>query len=319
MGIKSITTDFTGQIGVEPRIVRIKTTDSFATITTAGYLNTVESMGYTFYPNDIFAIAYGTDAATSQLFTQTISNGISTLEPSSLDVALPVVAGNIAVFTNTLGSLGDNATTATNGGNIHAGLSGTAGSLVSYPATAATGAFKIAAVSNAGDTNVTISNSSHAQATIYSISDVGQSTGSLMNCTVSADPGANLIAFDTTVAYTALAGGASVTLFSSSGTKRYKVRALYLNYSAAGFTGGGGNRGGVITDNTQQYATIPAATMQTPINANWGSTALAMDATMALGNTTAAGASLVFKYLGGTTDYTLGGTIFISGIMQRVA
>lgn len=60
MGIASITTDVAGQIGVTPRIVRITTTDSLATVLSENYLASSQQEGFTFYQNDYFVISYGT-------------------------------------------------------------------------------------------------------------------------------------------------------------------------------------------------------------------------------------------------------------------
>jgi hypothetical protein len=351
-----INTDFTGQVGVIPRIVRISTTDSLATITAANYLKTAaQSQGFSFYPNDIVAVAYGTDASTAQFFTLDMSGSDITLIPSAGDVTLPVVSGNFAMFTGTNGALDDtglspsnaaktkvvmanaavvanhiacfsdtagtvddNAATAINGGNIQAGLSGTAGSFFSYPTTAAKGALEVRATDNTGDTDITITNRAHGQATVYSIGDVGAATGSLMNCVVDADPGANLISFDVTVGHAALAAGGSVTLIASSGVKQYKIRSLQINSGGTNFSGGGGDRLGQVTDGTTVYSVIPAASLQTLANAQWGATAIPNPASAAINTSTVLGANLTFKYSGGTTDYTAG-SVVISGIVERVA
>jgi len=89
----------------------------------------------------------------------------------------------MAIYTDIAGSLGEDAATAINGGNIQAGLSGTAGTLASYPATALRGALMLVGVANTGNTNVTISNAAHGQATVYSIGDIGASTGGLVCAT----------------------------------------------------------------------------------------------------------------------------------------
>ncbi len=206
----------------------------------------------------------------------------------------------------------------TGGGNLIAGSSGAAGSLFSFPTTAAKGSFEVRASDNTGDTDVTITNRAHGQATVYSIADVGAATGSLLNCAVAADPGANLISFDITVGQAAIAAGGSVTLVDSSGTKQYKVRSLQLNRGGTNFSGGGGNRLGQVTDGTTVYSVIPAATLQTLANEQWGATGLPNPASAAINTTTVAGADLVFKYSGGTTDYTAG-SLVITGIAERVA
>lgn len=204
-----ITTEFTGQTGILPRIIKIKTTDSLATITATNYLKGTIAQGYTFYPNDIAAVTYGDNI--SQFFN---------LNMTSSDITLVPIA--------------------------------------------------------------------------------------------------NLIPFDITVGQAALASGGSVTLITSNGTQRYKVRSLQLNRGGTNFSGGGGDRLGQVTDGTTVYSVIPAASMQTLANAQWGATALPNPASAAINASTVAGADLVFKYSGGATDYTAG-SLVISGLVERVA
>ena len=45
MGIISFVTDVAGQIGVNPRRIKLVTTDNLATVTTAGYLNSANLQG----------------------------------------------------------------------------------------------------------------------------------------------------------------------------------------------------------------------------------------------------------------------------------
>jgi hypothetical protein len=140
----------------------------------------------------------------------------------------------------------------------------------------------------------------------------------LYSSLASPDQSIDLVSFDTTVGQAALAAGGSVSLVTSSGAKQYKLRVLQLNSGGTNFSGGGGDRLGQVTDGTTVYSVIPAATMQSLVNAQWGVTALPNPASAAINTSTAAGASLVFKYSGGTTDYTAG-SLVISGIVQRVA
>lgn len=128
----------------------------------------------------------------------------------------------------------------------------------------------------------------------------------------------NIFSFDVTVPQASLASGGSVTLVASSGTQKYKVRSLQLNSGGTNFSGGGGDRLGQVTDGTTVYSVIPAATMQSLVNAQWGVTALPNPASAAINTSTAAGTNLVFKYSGGTTDYTAG-SLVITGIVERVA
>jgi hypothetical protein len=153
------------------------------------------------------------------VLTVSISNGVITLveDVSQGDVLLPVVSGNFAVFNgttgqikdagylpsnaaktvvvmagsavvanhmalfqDTTGTVDDTAATAINNGSVQAGLSGTAGTLISFPSTAARGALILAAVANAGNTNTTISNASMGQASVISIPDPGASTANFL-------------------------------------------------------------------------------------------------------------------------------------------
>lgn len=72
---------------------------------------------------------------------------------------------------------GANNVQTTGGGNLIAGSSGAAGSLFSYPATAAMGSLEVRGVDNAGNFDVTIANASHGQASVYSIPDAANAAG----------------------------------------------------------------------------------------------------------------------------------------------
>lgn len=92
-----------------------------------------------------------------------------------------VVANHIALFQDTTGTIDDTAATAINNGSIQAGLSGTAGTLISFPAVAANGSLIVAAVGNAGNFNATISSKSTlGQATVYTVPDPGAATANFV-------------------------------------------------------------------------------------------------------------------------------------------
>ena len=95
-------------------------------------------------------------------------------------VATPTIANHIATYTNTTGSLGEDAATAINGGNLQAGLSGTAGTVASFPATAANGSLVLAAVAAGGAFTTTVSNGVMGQSTVYTIPDILAPTGDLV-------------------------------------------------------------------------------------------------------------------------------------------
>jgi len=135
----------------------------------------------------------------------------------------------------------------------------------------------------------------------------------------SPDSNANIIRFDVTCGQAALAAGGSVILYTAGGSKQYKIVNLWMNSGGTNFSGGGGDRLGEVTDGTTSYSIIPAANMQSLVNAGWGiNTVMPYPASSALNTSTVAGANLVFKYNGGTTDYTAG-SVVISGILIRVA
>lgn len=182
-----------------------------------------------------------TNSGTFGIFTVAISAGVITLSQwaNPGDVLLPVTSGDFAVFngttgqikdagflpsnaaktnvvmangasivnhiatyTDTAGTIGEDAATAINGGNIQAGLSGTAGELISFPAGALAGSLIIKAIGNTGDTNITIQNAIYGQATTLTIADPGAAAANLLV----AESGTNLVK---SVAQAAVAGGAA--------------------------------------------------------------------------------------------------------------
>lgn len=93
-----------------------------------------------------------------------------------------VVAGHMALFTDTAGTVDDTAQTAINNGSIQAGASGTAGNLTSYPSVATSGSLIVAAVTNAtGNFNTTVSNANAvAQSQVVTIPDGGNATSNFI-------------------------------------------------------------------------------------------------------------------------------------------
>lgn len=329
MAILSLNTDTTGLVGksVAPRRVTMVTTDNIATITAAGYMDNYVSQGFTLQPTDVLEVIYDfnelTKAGSYGKFKPSFSLGANSTITLELvdpgDVVTPTITDHIAVYTNTTGTISDDAATAINGGNIQAGLSGTAGYLSSFPSTATSGQLQLEAQDNAGDFIVKITNKSHGQATTYDISDVGGATGSLLvNALANADPNANTVAVDVTVGQAALAGAGTVTLLTSAAGKQYKIREMYLNSNGTNFSGGGGDRLLTISDGTTDYSVIPAATMQSLVNARWGDTGLPFPASAALNTSTVAAANVTAAYSGGTADYTAG-SLVLSIVFERVA
>ncbi len=107
MAILSVTTDFTGEVGVSPRLVRMLTSDSYETVTAENYLQSAISMGYTFFPNDLVELTYGTNSDTTKIFSLSISSGSITLIPPQGSVSGSTTANDIAIFADTSGTLED--------------------------------------------------------------------------------------------------------------------------------------------------------------------------------------------------------------------
>jgi hypothetical protein len=171
--------------GTLPNLKFMIVGDNLAAVTTAGYLTSQALEGYTLSNNDILMMLYSynqqTGAGSFGIFTVSIAGatGVITLTSWSNpgEVVLPTIANHIATYTNTTGTLSEDPATAISGGNIQAGLSGTAGYLASFPATSAKGSLRVVAVANTGDTLVTISNALHGQASVYSIPDAANAVG----------------------------------------------------------------------------------------------------------------------------------------------
>ncbi len=165
-----------------------------------------------------------------------------------------VVANYIAKFVDTTGTVDDTAGTAINAGSIQAGLSGTLGSFIAYPAVAANGTFVWAAVGNAGNFNATVSpKSTLGQSTVYTIPDPGAATAnvvldtgnatsvSMLNLKYGATPVAQVDPASCTI--TAAAGASNtatvtIQLKDGSGTNMARIIPfrVYASSAADGLT-----------------------------------------------------------------------------------
>lgn len=95
MSLLKIDPEFAGQVGVNPRLVRITSTDNYATVIAAGYLNPANLMGYTINPTDFIFMAYnnGTDFG---VFNPSISSGVITLVPYNSQNIVAARSGTFA-------------------------------------------------------------------------------------------------------------------------------------------------------------------------------------------------------------------------------
>ena len=180
MGVLSWTIETTGLEGISPKLIFINTNDTFLTITTPGYLLLAVESGMVF-TNGAMALVQSTSGA---LWLQTsLVNGLySLVPPANTSTVLPPTAANqIAIFTDNIGTITKAATLAICEGNIQAGSSGTAGSLISYPGRASSGYLKLTAVNDPGNHVSTISNTtSLGQNTVYKLPDPGVSIARFM-------------------------------------------------------------------------------------------------------------------------------------------
>ena len=184
--INNIVTEVAGLVGVLPKIIYIQTNDTLAQVIATGYLNAAAKQGYQCSEYEMALVSTktspsDTDVDLALFQVEIVGANISLVSLSGPgSVALPTIVNHIATFTNTGGAIGEDASTAINGGNIQAGLSGTAGYLASFPATLAKGSLRVVAVANTGDTLVTISNAAMGQASVISIPDPGVATSSFL-------------------------------------------------------------------------------------------------------------------------------------------
>lgn len=122
-------------------------------------------------------VAFSGGASTANalaVFSDTAGNIKAATTASTLGFGLTISTGNFAVSAGTITSSGAIQATA---GNVTAGSSANAGTLISFPATAANGVFIISALNAGGAFNTTLRNSVMGQSTVYSIPDVGAATG----------------------------------------------------------------------------------------------------------------------------------------------
>jgi hypothetical protein len=187
MPILNASVNQVGQAGVFPALIYILTNDTLAEVTTAGYLNgLVQKLNIPLSDADMALVTTKTspNSQSTQVgwLSVTYSNGDWSLTQTTSEggVVLPTIANHIATYTNTMGTISEDPSTAISGGSIQAGLSGTSGTLASFPATPSTGSLVIAATSSSGNTITEITNASQAGSRIYTIPDGGQSASSFL-------------------------------------------------------------------------------------------------------------------------------------------
>jgi hypothetical protein len=284
--------------------------------------------------------------------------GYSPSDPAKTKVVMATgatVANHLMVSTDTAGTVGNKTGTAINDGSVQAGRDTVAGSLISYPATTATGFFSVTGISNSGAFNGILSNVALGQTSTWSLPDpanaaarilvaatatpfttgrfpVASGTGGLMvdsgvlaanlDSSLSSATATTNKVFVKTITATAAAlatSGHVAVMAAPSGTSQFKILNIRVMYAAAGLSGGGGDRLLTLTDGTIVFnqAGITAALLGTPIWTLWGGTGNPIPATVSTIST--AGAEIYLVYSGGAADYTTGQIVIEVELAQVTA
>lgn len=292
MKILNIQTDFAGQIGVKPRRPKIYTDATLNEILTAGFLNSPQAQGYTFYPDDLIDISYANN--TSQTFTiASITNGVITLQVANSAVILPVVSGHVPVFSGTTGNLADS-------GFALADVNG------DFIATTIAGEGKTGKIAYYVNDNGFLDALDTVDASRVFYGDINEP-----------DVGSNIFWVQEGVSAAALSGGGVVPIFTpTSGTAGYQVREILISAGGTNFSGGGGDRLIAISDGVSAYTIIPETVLQSLVNARWGSTSLPFPA-FSQTTPTAPGNVIRAVYTGGAADYSAG-VVVVTLCLQRI-
>ena len=215
---KLFTFDTAGQVGNNPRTVRLLTDATLAEVTAPGFVSQAELAPNALYSTDaiLAIIGYNFDTQSGgalALLNPTISGDIITITEANTgsEVQLPVVVGRLAVFTNLSGQIGDPFVTASHVGALFLGQSGTAGYLRSYDTAPATGAFVFQGMANSGNFFVTLRNASFGQTSNVTIPDPGVSNSNvaILPAAVTAN---NLAVYNSTTGLLGLNAGTATTL-----------------------------------------------------------------------------------------------------------
>jgi hypothetical protein len=164
MSIKYIQVGQAGTSQNLPSWVYIETNDTYATVTTAGYLSGAAHEYVNTFRNNMMALVTTKSSPgigvipVLYLLQLQNSNGVWSLIAPAVDVPIPFIVP----------------------GNIQAGLNGTAGKFISYPATVNTGNFIFQAVSNTGNTSTILRNDAMGQASVINIPDPANAIGQLL-------------------------------------------------------------------------------------------------------------------------------------------
>lgn len=349
MTILSFKIDEIGETGVTPRIIRLNTNNTVAELLATGYLNDlVYKQNAQLSDSDLAIVTSKTTpgAISTQVGVYEVSKSgsdwslVAVASPGR--VQLPTTPDEVAVFLDTIGTLGEAADTSlgiatitgglavlaaqflyggtTLGGSAGGGLPGT----LAFRSNTNVEVMRITAVGAVGVmdiVNQTMVGTATRGVFIPDPAASDWSTGNdgslLMSNNAPNGPSADVKMFDVTVTAAQLASGGTVELVPSTGTENYRIRELFINSGGTNFSGGGGDRLLSISDGTTTYSVVPSATLQSLVNARWGSTEVPFPAAAAINTASTDGDSIVALYSGGSNDFATG-SIVISGIVERI-
>lgn len=268
MSVLNIILGTAGADNIVPRVCYINTDNTLAEVTATGYLNASVQAGYAFQDSDMCLVTTKTSPSATSVevgwFEISKSGANTSLSPSASpgSVALPTVANQMAYATDTVGSLAAaGLSRIMNAGGIDAGLSGTAGTFRTYPATAANGYLEVFATANGGARNVTLTNAAHGQTSAYVIPDCGNANGRIL-VGASATPftTGRLLASSGTGGLVADSGVATTLLVKGASAGATTLQGVTDTYA-----GGGTSNAFTVTGITTAYKAV--ATIQTSTNA----------------------------------------------------
>lgn len=195
MAILQLPTPLAAQEGLRPATKKMVSTDSLATITTAGYLNSVSLESFPIATTDILEVLYAynqnSKTGTFGLFTVAIANGVITLAAyvpaGSATISGAVVSGNVPAFSGTAGVLVDSGVALT-GLQTKAGVKAAA---AAWAGGSTSHAFTITGLTTASIVIPAIQAQATGTVTIASYTV----TANTLTVTFSADPGAMVLQY----------------------------------------------------------------------------------------------------------------------------
>ncbi len=183
----------------------------------------------------------------------TLNSGAADSDSTTDGFIRSVTSGFVALRVTTTGTAVAPRGFGVSAGSVTVGLStgGTAGTFISYSATATAGSFIFAATANGtGNFNTTLTNTSIGQSTVYALPDVGEATGRVLCKGSAAATDTALVKFSGTAGLvtssTVLAANGNI-YFPSAGTIVLKSSGAA---ATAGTTAAMSGTPGVVTVNT---------------------------------------------------------------------